>query len=217
MKYAKIAALALAAALFGCNNDNPASPSDSGNNNGNDVYQSTVDGTISGSITGTIKSGEIWLVEGVNTGGIGGALMIIAGLSSSSSDNQITISSPGGITDLTFVSSLGFSQTPASGSYTQSSTSTCGGIAISGSSSSTIYSFVTNSENDCDGKTNSPSEGSYTLKLTSVKLVTTASNGVNSVKYYKVQGTLDATLPGSAISQTTGATTDDSVTVHLTF
>jgi hypothetical protein len=244
MKYTKFVALALVAAFFSCNdpasssnqdkNKYPNPPSDTipndsipndsipsndtiPNNNGDDEYQSPVNGTISGSVIGTVTSGEIWLVEGINAGVSGGALMISAGFSSTSSENQIAISSPAGITDAAFVSSLGFSQTPANGTYTQASTSTCGGVTITCSSPSTIYTFLATSENDCDGSASGSSQGSYSLKISSVTLVNTASNGVSAVKYYKVHGSLDATLPGSAVTTSPYAITEGSVTIHLTF
>jgi len=70
MKYVNIVALALAAALFSCNDENPAS-SNQGGNDDDGTYQSSANGTISGSISGgslagTVSSGQVWACEGTN-------------------------------------------------------------------------------------------------------------------------------------------------------
>jgi hypothetical protein len=216
----KLFALALvpAAVFFNCGTSSPTSSANNNNNN-NTVYQSNASGTISGSITGTITGAQIWVVKSNNTTTQPVAeLVLSATFSTGASSNQVSITVPSGTTAASLASSIGFTQTPSTGSYSNTSTTSCGGVVFTATTASTTDEFLVANSRACDGTTGDSTGGTYNLALSSVSLINTISNGTASVSYYKVGGTLDATIPGSLITTAPPITsTNGSVTVHLSF
>jgi hypothetical protein len=201
----------MAVLLFNCTTSSPTST------NNSNPYMSTASGTVSGSVTGTISGGVVWIMA-VNSGqDLKGEFQITASYSSSSTSNQLNITSPSGLSGATFTSSIGFLQTPAPGTYTNTSATSCGGIEFTLSSSTTTSVFGVINKKNCDGTAGDSTGGAYSIVLTSVTPVTSVTNGVNSVSYYRVNGSLDATIPGNMITTAAGTVTAGSVTVHLSF
>jgi hypothetical protein len=225
MKCVKIITVALIAALFGCHSS-PTSPSDEnliflgfpGVGTPHGIFPS---GTFSGAVTATYTSDHSWFVA-ANTRGdttTANELEIAYPSTSNSISSNISVSSPPGVTSMAFGSSLFFplSVPPAVGTYTQASDSTCGGFMITGTTTTSTFSYKVSNATNCDGTPSDSAAGSYSLKITSVDTLYKYSNGVVSLVGYFVHGTLNATMPGQSIAISGEAITPGTVTIQTSF
>ena len=208
MRYAPV----VAALVFsvGCNCGPTGGNNGTGGGSGSDSYITHVNGSLTGAVTGAITNGDIWIA--VVTGGTSatkGALWIAATYSSGSSAGQLTLSSPTGAQNVSFSSSIGFTQVPAAGTYQSSGNSACGGLVLTGTlPNSTAFAYVATSASNCSGSASTAS-GSWTLTLTSVAPYYVGGTASGTVSYYTVHGSLTGTMPGQS--------SDASVNVDLTF
>jgi len=109
---------------------------------------------------------------------------------------------------------------PTNGHYTNTGSDACGGVVLSFQVGSTPYLYAAASPNDCNGGVTSGSAiggGSFDLNLGSVSIldatgnVVGAGSGTGSWAYYKVTGSLNATLVD------TRSPTSPAVSLSLTF
>lgn len=227
MKSVKIITVALIAALFGCHSS-LTSPSNENHNlvlpddpdDPNHLLITFPTGTFSGAVTATDTLYNTWYVAASNMGNTTTKNELeIAYLSTSNSiSSNITVSSPPGVTSITFWSSLFFPQgvPPAVGTYTQASDSTCGGFMITGTTTTSTFSYKVSNTTNCDGSPSDSAAGSYSLTITSVDTIYN-SGGVLPPVRYVVHGTLNATMPGQSIATSGGTITPGTVTIQTSF
>jgi hypothetical protein len=176
-----VAAIALAA----CGGSTTAN-----NNPNNPGYQSTVNGTLSGGVAGAVTNGEVFVEKATSGSQTGALLDLVVSGAGTLTITTVGVSSPNLVTTLEFVSG-----TPATGTFTQSSSQICGGVVLNGNSSgaSGVIEYAALSSSDCNGSTQTPT-GSFNLNLTSVTPYTGGSTANASYSFYTVHGSLNATL-----------------------
>jgi hypothetical protein len=209
---AAAAALALSAAACGSDGDLTGDPANAG-------YKTNVNGSISGAISGSVANGEIWVaaVTG-STDKVKGVLTISAAYSPSSTTNQMNFTAPAHPATAVLISSIGFTGTPAAGTYRSSDTNVCGGlVAMLGGADGSTYMYAAVSPNSCDSSTVSDPGGAWTLTLSSVSQVAVGTSGAQTAYAYAVHGTLTGTLSGAKIDFATFGSVAGTSTVSLSF
>lgn len=193
---------------------------------GSGSWISTANGSIKSAdsgatINGTVTKAQVYAIHVSSNTSSGstdlGVVELVASYAPSGSGaGQLGFTAPPGITSVELVSTVGFRGTPSNGSdYTHTSSSACGGLVLVIATGTTTYSYSAVSPYDCQsGKTSTVPPGSaFDLHLNSVSELDASGNvvtagGSGSWAYYKVSGTLDATLVADGMP---------SLSVSLTF